>query len=133
MLRRLWATSPGSRIWGNSPPVPVALTHSPEPAPTSSRTATQSRLGVAPPAGAQATSVQISAAPAAVLKGAAGTAAQVAAAPPVRVNSPALVAATNVVGGASAGLAARRKMPRPARLVPSTLQTCANSAAVDGP
>ena len=125
---------PGSATGVNTPAVPAVpftLTKRPDKAPTSSRTATQSRAGVGAFAFDQATSVQMSLAPAGVLNGPAGTGVQVAAGPPVRVNSPALVAATNVVG--VAGSTARRKIPRPARFVASICQIWLNSGSSDGP
>src|SRR3954469_23547481 len=131
---RLCACRPGRAIRVNGPPVngpptSAGLTNSPDDAPASSRTATHSRVGVAPLLLDQARSVQMNDAPAGVLNGPAGTGVQAAAGPPVRGNSPAVVAATKVVGVTSSGLAARRWMPRPARLAPSIAHTWSNSAA----
>src|SRR4249920_1428805 len=130
-VMRALACRPSSTTGANGPAVPFTLTNRPEKAPTSSRTATHRRAGVGALAADQATSVQMSFAPAGVLNGAAGTGVQVAAGAPVRVNNPALVAATNVV--AVAGSTARRKIPRPARLVASGCQIWSKSGSSDGP
>src|SRR3954469_5450663 len=65
--------SAGNAIWLNGPARPLALTQMPDAAPTSSRTATQSRVGVAPAPATQQTSVQMSVAPAAPANGATPT------------------------------------------------------------
>src|SRR6185369_8803922 len=123
--------SAGSAIWLNGPASPFALTQTPEFAPASSRTATQRRVGVAPAPAIHATSVQISFAPAAPENGATPTCVHAATGPPVRVHSPADVAATRVV--ASAGFSAMRKIPEPARFVPSVVHGAAKIVLVAGP